>query len=435
MLQDFLVFFSFQNGNINAVLLSVVLLGLVSGMVGSFNYLKKKALVGETVAHAMLPGIAFAFLLSGVKDPFFLLIGAIVSGWLSIVSVDFITNKSIIKSDTALAIVLTVFFGGGMMVSTYIQQSGNFQQAGLDEYIFGQAAAMTQADVRVFGMVAIFVLIVVVFFFKAFQIASFNRDYAAVLGLPVRWFDFMLSTLTILTIAAGIKAVGIILMSALLIAPAATARFWTNDLRRMMVLAGIIGALSGVVGAYVSFTAKAMPTGPWTVVALTGFALVSVFFAPEKGILSKWNTQRRNRNKILCENILKMAYQLGEVDGNFKGPRDLASISQIRRIPENQWHRGLELIQAKGYGTAVDGRLIISFTGKEKGKEINRLHRLWEVYLARKMKLRPELVHKDAEAIEHIITPELEKDILAELNLCDNFEPMREIHATKPIVL
>lgn len=434
-MQDFLIFFSFRDANINAVLFSVVLLGMVAGMVGSFNYLKKKALVGETVAHAMLPGIAFAFLISGVKDPFYLIIGAIISGWLSIVAVDFITSKSIIKSDTALAIVLTVFFGGGMMVSTYIQQSGSFQQAGLDEYIFGQAAAMTSADVRVFGLVAGIVLIVVVVFYKAFQISCFNRDFAFVLGLPVRWYDFLLSTLTILTIAAGIKAVGIILMSALLIAPAATARFWTHDLRKMMFLAGLIGALSGVVGAYVSFTAKAMPTGPWTVVALTGFALVSVFFAPAKGIVSKWNAQRRNRNKILCENILKMAYQLGEVDGNFKGPRNLKDISQIRQIPENQWHKGLQLIQSKGYGVAVDGRLVISFTGKEKGKQINRLHRLWEVYLARKMKLRPELVHKDAEAIEHIITPELEKDILIELNLCENFEPMREIHATKPIVL
>jgi manganese/zinc/iron transport system permease protein len=434
-MNDFFTFFSFQDANINSVVLSVILLGLVSGMVGSFNYLKKKALVGETVAHAMLPGIALAFLLSGIKDPVYLLIGAVISGWLSILSVDFITRSTIIKADTALAIVLTVFFGAGIMVTTFIQQSGNFQQAGLDEYIFGQAAAMTLDDVMVFGFVAGVVLIAVLFYFKAFQIAAFNPDYAKVLGLPVRTYDFILSTLTIFTIAAGIKAVGIILMSALMIAPAATARFWTHNLRVMMFLSGVIGALSGVIGAYVSFTAKAMPTGPWTVVALTGFALVSVFFAPRKGIVARWNTQRKHRDKILFENLLKLAYQLGEYDGNFKGPRTREDISKIRLIPEMEWRKGLELIKQKDYGTFVNNSLIVNYKGMSRGKDINRLHRLWEVYLARKMNLRPELVHKDAEAIEHIITPELEKDILKELNLCDNFEPMREIHHVKPLSL
>jgi manganese/zinc/iron transport system permease protein len=432
-MSDFIQFFSFNDANINSVVLSVILLGLVSGMVGSFNYLKKKALVGETIAHAMLPGIALAFLISGIKDPLYLLLGAIASGWLSIASVDFIMRTTIIKADTALAIVLTVFFGSGMMVTTYIQQTGNFQQAGLDEYIFGQAAAMTNEDVRVFGFVAILVLVAVLIFFKPFQIAAFNPDYGRVLGLPIRLYDFILSTLTIFTIAAGIKAVGIILMSALMIAPAATARFWTHNLRVMMLLSGVIGAVSGVIGAYVSFTAKAMPTGPWTVVALTGFALISVFFAPRKGIVARWNAQRRNRDKILCENVLKMAYQLGEHDGNFKGPRSRTDISKIRMIPEQHWKRALELIKMKDYGTSVNDGLVVNYKGMSKGKDINRLHRLWEVYLARKMNLRPELVHKDAEAIEHIITPELEKDILRELNLCENFEPLREIHQVKPI--
>ncbi len=431
-MSDFLTFFGFQDSNVNAVFFSVVLLGFVSGMVGSFNYLKKKALVGETVAHAMLPGIAFAFLLSGVKDPFFLLLGAIFSGWLSIFAVDFLTRNTIIKPDAALAIVLTVFFGGGMMISTYIQQSGSFEQAGLDEYIFGQAAAMSIQDVHVFGFVAAIVLIVVLLFFKSFQLAAFNPDFGIVLGLPIKFYDFLLSTLTIFTIASGIKAVGIILMSALLIAPAATARFWTNKLQTMLLLAGVIGAASGIVGAYISFSYSGMPTGPWTVVALTGFSLVSVFFAPKKGVLAKWNAQRKNREKILCENILKLAYQLGEMDRQFKAPRSREAISKIRRIPANEWKKGMELIQSQEFGTCVNGQLVMNFKGIEKGKSINRLHRLWEVYLARKMNLRPELVHKDAEAIEHIITPELERDILKELDLCSNFEPLREIH---PVIL
>lgn len=410
------------------VLASIVLLGASAGLVGTFSFLRKKALVGETIAHSMLPGIAFAFLLTGVKDPLYLLIGAIVSGLVSIYLLDYITRESKIKPDTSLAIILTVFFGLGMMLLVSIQHTDVMDKSGLDHYIFGKAAAMTDRDAYVFGSISILIMLAIVALYKELKLLCFNPEFSTILGLPNKALEFVLSTLTILTIATGIKAVGIILMAALLIIPPAAARFWTDRLSKMIYLAIFFGIIAGVAGAYISYTAPRMPTGPWTVVTLSLTVFISVIFAPEKGYLARTYRRKKVQRNILRENVLKTVHQLLEKDGTLEKTYTLKQIQQQRGFSEKELRMAFHLLQKNDEAEVTGDSLKLTGSGVANGKRINRLHRLWEVYLTRRLEMKLELVHKNAETIEHLITPELEQQILKELELCDNYDPKIEIH-------
>lgn len=278
-------FFSFSDPNVVAVVLGAVLLTASSGVVGTFTFLKKKALLGDAIAHAVLPGICAAFLWSGTKDPFVMITGAFLSGWLAVWLMEQIVEKSKIKEDTAIAGVLSVFFGLGILLLTYIQHTGNAAQTGLESFLFGKAAALTGKDLLVFTMTGLLLIITVILFFKELQLIAFDEAYARSLGLPVKKLNLLLTSLTVMAVVTGIQAVGVVLMSAMLITPASAARYWTNRVHRMVWLAAFFGALSGLAGAFVSYTAPAMPTGPWIVVIISGIAVFSFFFAPARGVL------------------------------------------------------------------------------------------------------------------------------------------------------
>jgi len=278
-------FFSFSNPNIRYVVFGSMLLAVSSAIVGCFTFLKKKALVGDVVSHAVLPGICLSFIISGTKDPFLLIIGAFITGWLSIVVMDYIIQNSKIKEDTATGLSLSVFFGIGILLLTYIQHSGNAAQSGLDSFLFGKAAALVGKDLLAFSLVAILILVVVFFFYKEFKLISFDPAFAQSLGIPVKRIELILSSITVMAVVTGIQAVGVVLMAAMLITPAAAARFWTDKLSIMILSAACIGALSGLAGAFISYAAPAMPTGPWIVMVVSLIALFSFFFAPKKGLL------------------------------------------------------------------------------------------------------------------------------------------------------
>ncbi|WP_353131393.1 metal ABC transporter permease, partial [Parapedobacter pyrenivorans] len=243
-------FFSFSDPNVRYVVVGNVLLSASAAMVGAFILLQKKALVGDAVSHAVLPGICAAFLFSGSKNTAFMLVGAFITGWLALVAIDYITAKSKIKKDAAIGLVLSVFFGAGMVMMTYIQQSGNAAQSGLDHFIFGKAATLIGSDLVIFSILAAVLLVVVGLFFKAFTLVAFDRPYAQALGYPVRKLDLLLTSLTVLAVVTGITAVGVVLMAAMLITPAAAARYWTDNIRRMVGIAVAFGMFAGLAGAY-----------------------------------------------------------------------------------------------------------------------------------------------------------------------------------------
>lgn len=401
--------------NVQMVVLGVMLLGAGAGVTGVFTFVRKRALVGDAIAHSVLPGVCLAFLISGQKHPLWLLIGAVTTGWLSLLLMDYITRNSKIKADAAIGVVLSVFFGLGILLLTAIQASGSGHQAGLDKFLFGKAASLTRQDVIVFGAAAGLILTVTALFFRAFSALSFDREFAMAVGLPVRTLEFILATITVLAVATGIQAVGVVLMAALLITPAAAARFWTNNLVKMTVLAAIFGMGAGLFGAWVSYQAPAMPTGPWIVILLTLIALVSVFAAPERGIFARWQLHRNNEHKMLLENILKIFFQMEELQGEQSfSPQ---AIRQKGHFREKELKKGLKKLLRKGLLVKPDpaGQWRLSPDGIAESRRVVRLHRLWELYLSHKLGMAADHVHDSAEAIEHLLTPDMEKRLLEEL--------------------
>lgn len=291
----------FQDPNTQWILLGTMLLGLSSGVIGSFAYLRKQSLMGDALSHAALPGVCIAFMITGTKSIFFFLIGAIVAGVIATFMIGYITRNSRIKQDSALGIILTVFFGFGIVLLTQIQHSDSGNQSGLDKFLFGQAASMVQSDVYTMTVISIILVALSILFFKEFKLLSFDPGFAKGIGLPTLILDQFIMLLIVTAVVVGIQAVGVVLMAALLITPAVAARYWTEKLHIMVILSGVFGALSGFAGTMISTMAINLPTGPLTVLSATTIFVFSVIFAPRRGVIAKSMVQlsaKRNYQKV-----------------------------------------------------------------------------------------------------------------------------------------
>jgi manganese/zinc/iron transport system permease protein len=294
----------FQDPNTQWILLGCMLLGLSSGVIGSFAYLRKQSLMGDALSHAALPGVCIAFMLSGSKSILLFLIGAAATGIVATFGIGYITRNTRVKQDSALAIVLSVFFGFGIVLLTQIQHSGSGNQSGLDKFLFGQAASMMFSDVIVMTAISIVLISVCALLFKEFKLLSFDPGFARGIGYPVAFLDQLIMFLIVIAVVVGIQAVGVVLMSALLITPAVSARYWTEKLGIMVVLSGLFGACSGLVGTFISANGNNLPTGPLTVLASTSLFVISVVAAPSRGILSKLLHRSSARSKIRREQAM-----------------------------------------------------------------------------------------------------------------------------------
>ena len=258
------------------VALGAALLGMTSGLIGSFAVLRRQSLLGDVVSHAALPGIAAVFLMTGTKDTVWLLIGALCSGLTATGFIIGVVRYSRVKFDTALALGMSVFFGLGLVLLTYVQKIPNANQAGLQRFIFGQAAVLLESDILVIAVTGAVLLALTLLFWKEFKLLSFDPEFARSLGLPTRSLNVLLSAMTVAAIIAGLQTVGVILMSAMLVAPAVAARQWTNRLGVMVALAALFGAVSGVAGTLASSALPKLPAGPAIVVAADVLVLVSL---------------------------------------------------------------------------------------------------------------------------------------------------------------
>ncbi|MFC3882496.1 metal ABC transporter permease [Bacillus songklensis] len=288
----------FQDPNTQWILFGSMLLGLSSGVIGSFAYLRKQSLMGDALAHAALPGVCLAFMMTGSKSIFYFLIGALMAGILATFLISYITRHTRIKQDSALGIILTVFFGVGIVLLTQIQHGDAGNQSGLDKFLFGQAASMIQTDVYTMAIISAVLVGVCVLFFKEFKLLSFDPGFAKGIGLPVVLLDQFIMLLVVAAVVVGIQAVGVVLMAALLITPAVAARYWTEKLHVMVIVSGAFGVLSGMVGTLVSTMVDNLPTGPLTVLAATCLFIFSVFFAPKRGLLAKILLRMSAKNEL-----------------------------------------------------------------------------------------------------------------------------------------
>src|ERR671913_844291 len=266
----------FDDYTLRTVALGSAALGLTSGALGSFAVLRRQSLLGDAISHAALPGVAVAFLLTGSKAPLVLVAGAALAGFLGTLLVMGVVRTTRVKYDTALGIVLSVFFGVGLVLLTFIQRRPDASQAGLDRFLFGQAAGLLRRDLVTMAILGGLALAVMLLVWKELKLLAFDPDYGTSLGFPMRALDVLLTSLLVVAIVIGLQTVGVVLMAAMGIAPAAAARQWTDRLGLGATLAAGFGALAGIVGSVVSAETERLPTGPTIVLCATAIVLVSL---------------------------------------------------------------------------------------------------------------------------------------------------------------
>lgn len=285
----------FSDYTFQTVALGSALLGLISGVLGSFAVLRKQSLLGDGVSHSALPGVVMAFVLLGSKNTEVLLLGALLSGLMATLLIVGIVRHTRVKFDSALALVMSVFFGLGLVLLTYVQKIPNSNQAGLKRFIFGQASTLLQRDILLMAFCGAVLIVLVLLFWKEFKLFTFDADFAQSLGFSPKKLNLLLSFMIVLAIIIGLQTVGVILMSAMLITPAVAARQWTNKLWVMVSLSALFGAVSGLMGTAASSLVPRLPTGPAIVVCVSAIVIVSILFAPGRGVLHRIYQRRKNR--------------------------------------------------------------------------------------------------------------------------------------------
>lgn len=412
-MNDFLYFFTFQDSSIAFVVIGIILLGVGSAYVGTYSFLDKKALLGDAISHAVLPGICVGFILAGEKNPIYIVSGAFISGAIATFLTSWLKKNTRLSEDAIIASILSVFFGFGIVLLTVIQKSGNPEMAGLNQFIFGNAIAILEEDLWVYGGLAVFIILCLSLFQKEFSLLVFNAEYGQAIGYPMGLIRLIFNVLMILSVVIGIQAIGVVLMAALLITPGAAARFWTNRLGTLVVLAAIFSAISGVLGTYISFILPQMPTGPWVVVFLSLIALISFLFAPKNGVLSRFILRKSYLKKTHRDHLLKALYH-GKEAG-----KDTTTIEEIyEAYPFQKRESDKSIKSLLNESLIAKNQSIIQLTtkGDSEAKRIVRLHRLWELYLNEYMNIAPDHVHDTAEKLEHILTPEMEELLESRLN-------------------
>ena len=315
---------------LRTITLGTAILGAITGMLGSFAVLRKQSLLGDAISHAALPGIAIAFLITGTKDSNVLLIGALISGLIGAFWVLGIVKNTHLKTDTALGLVLSLFFGFGILLLTYIQKLPNANQSGLDKYLFGQAATLLISDIWMMVVVTGISLFVVLLFWKEFKLLLFDIDFAKSLGFNTKILEVLITTLIVLAIVLGLQTVGVVLMSAMLLAPAAAARQWTNSLGIMVFLAAIFGLFSGVTGTAISASYNNLSTGPVIVLVASFFVLFSFIFAPKRGLLSRKLKLISNRKLLERQKTLAFMFNIVSTHTNFKHPHEIKILNKFQ---------------------------------------------------------------------------------------------------------
>ncbi|QIE59798.1 metal ABC transporter permease [Rasiella rasia] len=330
---------------LRTITLGTAVLGAICGMLGSFAVLRKQSLLGDAISHAALPGIAVAFLITGAKDTNTLLLGALVSGLLGTFWIRGIIKKTHLKTDTALGLILSLFFGFGMLLLTFIQKQPNANQAGLDKYLFGQAATLVESDVQLMVVVTGIALFILLLFWKEFKILLFDADYTKTLGFNTRFIDVLITFFIVLAIVLGLQTVGVVLMSAMLLAPAAAARQWTNKLSVMVFLAAIFGAFSGVFGTAISASQNNLSTGPVIVLVAAVFVLVSFIFSPGRGLLFRQLRFLQNRRDLELQKTLQFMYDIVRTHEDISHPHAIRILNNfqgftkksLQKLEEKQW--------------------------------------------------------------------------------------------------
>jgi manganese/zinc/iron transport system permease protein len=409
------------------VILGVTSLGATAGLIGSFLLLRKQSLLGDALSHATLPGIGIAFAvmsamgLSGRNLPG-LLIGASITGLLGVLLVLAIRRTTRLKDDAAMGIVLSVFFGLGVAILRMVQEIPGQSTAGLESFIYGKTASMVWSDFHLIIGTLIVTTFITILILKELTLLCFDAHFAATEGWPTLWLDILLMGLVTAVTVVGLQAVGLILIIAFLITPPTAARFWTNNLKHMLWLSTIIGAVSGWLGASLSSLYSNLPAGAIIVITAAVIFLFSMIFGTARGVLPRYLRHLKLQKKVGRQHILRSTYEILENTQNSTPLKNLPIPMELLR-KHRYWSKG-ELPKLIRQARAEDhierqpsGELRLSESGFGEASRITRNHRLWEMYLIKHADIAPSHVDRDADMVEHLLGAEIVHQLEAELEL------------------
>jgi manganese/zinc/iron transport system permease protein len=407
---QFLRFWSFQDRAVQTAALGMVLLAISSGTLGCFIVLRRMSLLGDSLGHAVLPGVCIGYLVHLRKDPWWIVTGALASAFVASWLIGFIKRHTRLKADAVMGLVLSGFYGLGTVLLTWIQQIPAGNQSGLNGFLFGQASAISERDLAVMGSMSLVIVLLVAALFKELVLTSFDEGFASTIGIPVRTLHYLLMGLTAVAVVIAIQAVGLVLVSAMLITPAATALLATDRMRTLVLLAVGIGIVAGLAGLSVSFLDSHYPTGPFVVLALALLFAGMYFFSPRYGVATRAIRHRRQALRTQRENLLKSIYH------SLAGGAEVVSVDHLAALRNEspaEIRAAFVALMRRGWAQIEGPRVKLTEAGRRRAQELDRNYRLWEQFLTEEVHLPIDHTQRDAENIEHILGPDLVRELEA----------------------
>lgn len=402
------------------VTIGCMLLAIASSRVGLYYFLQKKSLSGDVISHALLPGVVAGYLLAGEKNLLFLFMGAFITGFLSVLVMEWVQRATFLKSDVSMAVVLSTFYGIGVVLLTYTNRLPLGNQAGLDTFLFGKAASLTPADVKAYAVLAVLMLLVVWLLDRSLFILSFDAEYAASVGMKVRIIQNILTILIISAVVLGVQAVGVVLMSAFLILPPMAGRLLSTELRLVKLYSLVIAVIMAISGSVISYSYSKMPTGPVMVVAGGSVVIAILLMKYINRRIAVAQNRRAIIRKIQREDVLKFIYKTSIEE---KSPVTTSLLSGYTKPlsaackTNKDLNRTLKFLLKEDLLTYDQDHIIkLTKKGLTEAERIIRIHRLLEVYQATRLSKKPDALHAGADIWEHFIPESIEKMLIEELN-------------------
>ena len=416
--------------NQRVIFLGVSILGAVSGLVGTFLLFRKRSLLSDTISHATLPGIAIAYLIGeslyqNGKKTLPLMLGAFVASWLSMQFVRFIRRNSKVKDDAALTITLAFFYGIGVVLLSVIQKLPSSNSSGLEYYLYGMVASMVIGDAYLLIGLALLCVISILLFFKEFSLLCFDSLYAQTQGFPVTRLDVAIMTLSVSVAVVGLQTVGLLLMMALLITPPVAARFWSNDIRYMLLISGIIGATSTLLGAIASSSFSRLPAGGSIVLATGLIFVISLLFGSKKGLCVRKAFQIRLNYKIRETKMLRSLIGIleeGKRRHSFKNQLlnnsennftfEIEELRNVLRWPKKEFSRSITRLERKAFIRFTHPEIfVLTPEGFKRGLDCMRNQRLTELYLLQYPESAPQKICGHEERIKEIVDSDIYNEL------------------------
>ncbi len=390
-------------GALQTALLASLFLGLSCGLIGSYVVVRRMSLFGDTMSHAVFPGVVLGFFLQDEKNPYFILGCALLAGILGALMSGSLQRTTRLKQDASLGVVLVTFFAFGVGLHSLSPQTG------VSSYLYGQIAAITDSDLLMMGGVSLLIVCAVALLRRPFYVASFDPGFARNLSYPVKVLDSIFAFLLAAAVVVSMQAVGVVLVSAMLITPAATAYLLTDRFSKMMMLSVGFSILAGMIGCLWSYQQLKTPTGPAIAISAAALFGLAFLFAPQYGVLAKYLRRRQQVRQIRRENTLQSLYRIKEQRSDGKRAVTLSELAQYRRRSPSHVLPELFSLKKVGLIESLSGRDVwqLTMNGEQRAAELIRNHRLWELYLINEADYQTDHVHDDAEKMEHVLKGDL----------------------------